>query len=430
MNLTKKLQIEIPEEVKVKLWLTSDLCTDLWNGALEERTYKRGHSRNIFEQKKDLKLIKALVPEYKVPSSQVIQNVLFSLNESISSFYAKKKNGDTLARMPKFKSKKYFFTQEFSQYETSFIVENNTLKLAYGTKPKDWLVIPLPKEVELLSNFKTAKIYKDKTKDKYYVSFSYIYNEKPYVANKKSVYFDPGSKTALTGINTSGKFFEYSIADLRKKNMQTYLRLDNLKSQLKNKTKGSTRSRYINKKISKGFQKINTRTKMTLASVANRIIADNPNANQFKIGKWTTPQTISKTANKIKDKRINRAVQNNNPLSKLIGVLSYKSQMVGKEVSKFDERGTTSTCVMCGKKHKKSLSPEIRVFKCINEKCQFEYPRDNHSCLNFIKAYEPALWQSLVGNLPTRTKKIQFNVFSCKTQSNTVHFKMHGNLLP
>ena len=104
--------------------------------------------------------------------------------------------------------------------------------------------------------------------------------------------------------------------------------------------------------------------------------------------------------------------------------------MVGKEVSKFDERGTTSTCVMCGKKHKKSLSPEIRVFKCINEKCQFEYPRDNHSCLNFIKAYEPALWQSLVGNLPTRTKKIQFNVFSCKTQSNTVHFKMHGNLLP
>jgi putative transposase len=429
MDLTKKVQITIPEDVKEKLWLTSDLCTDLWNGALEERTYKRSYSRNVYEQKKDLPIIKALIPEYKVPSSQVIQNVIFSLDDAISSFFATNAKGDKLAQMPRFKSKKYFFTQEYSQYKTSFVVENNVLKLSYGKGPNDWLVIPLPEEVKLLSNFKTAKIYKDKTKDKYYVSFSYNYKEKPYLVNKKSVYFDPGSKTALTGVNTSGKFFEYSIADLRKKNMQTYLRLDKLKSKLKNKTKGSTRYCYINKKISKGFQKINTRTKMTLASVANRIIEDNANANQFKIGKWTTPQTVSKTENKIKDKRINRAVQNNNPLSKLIGVLDYKAKMVGKEVSKFDERGSTSTCVMCGTKHKKSLSPDIRVFKCINEKCQFEYPRDNHSCLNFIKAYEPALWQSLVGKIPTRTKKIQFNVFSCKIQSNTVHFKMHNNLL-
>ena len=72
--------------------------------------------------------------------------------------------------------------------------------------------------------------------------------------------------------------------------------------------------------MSKGFQKINTRTKMTLTSVANKIIKDHPTATQFKIGKWRTIDTISKTENKIKDKRINRAVQNNNPLSKLIDI--------------------------------------------------------------------------------------------------------------
>jgi Probable transposase. len=178
MNLSKKIQIQLLEDVKTKLWFTSDLCSDLWNGALEERTYKRGASRNVYAQKISLVEIKRHLPEYKIPSSQVIQNVIFSLDRSISSFYAKIKKGDYLANMPKFKSKKYFFTQEYSQYGTSFTVENNILRLSYGKCPEDWLVIPLPPEVVLLSNFKTVKIFKDKTKDKYYVSFSYIHQEK------------------------------------------------------------------------------------------------------------------------------------------------------------------------------------------------------------------------------------------------------------
>lgn len=430
MNLTKRLKIDLPLNVEEKLCFISDLCIDLWNGSLEEKTYKKGAYRNFYDQKKSLVFVKQLVPEYKLPSSQVIQNVIFSLDRSISSYQTKFKKGDKLARMPKFKSKKYFYTQEYSQYGTSFVIENNVLKLAYGKSKKDWLVIPLPKEVELLSNFKTVKISKDKKKDKYYASFSYIYEEKVYIPNNKTVYFDPGSKSALTGINHKGQLYEYNIDDLRKKNMQTYLYIDNLKSQLKNKTKGSTRSNIIHNKIDKAFKKINTRTKMTLSSVANKIIIDNKDVNQIKIGDWTTIKSISKTENKIKDKRINRAMQNNNPLSKLIGILSYKSKMVGKEVSKFDEKGTTKTCSMCGTKHKKSINPSVRVFKCINKKCLFEYPRDQQSCLNFVKNYEPALWQSLVGNLPTRTKRVQFDVFSCKIQSNNVLFKKHGNLLP
>ncbi len=430
MNLSKKVKIDLPIDVKEKLWFVSDLCTDLWNGALEERNYKNTCFTNIYEQKKSLVQIKEYVPEYKTPSSQVIQNVIFYLERSFLSFYKKRKNGDYLANRPKFKSKNYFFTQEYSQYETSFVVENNILKLAYGKNKKDWLIIPLPKEVELLSNFKTVKIYKDKKKDNYYVSFSYIYEEKEYIPSEKSVYFDPGCKSILAGITTEGKLFDYKIDDLRKKNMQTYVYIDNLKSQLKNKTKGSSRSKIIHNKMSKGFQKINTRTKMTLTSVANKIIKDHPTATQFKIGKWRTIDTISKTENKIKDKRINRAVQNNNPLSKLIDILTYKSQMVGKEVSSFNENGTTKTCAMCGKKHKKGIDPSERTFKCLNKECQFEYPRDYQSCLNFLKIYEPAFWQSLEGKLPSSTKKVQFNVFSCKIQSNTVQFKKHGNLLP
>ena len=431
MNLSKKVQVFPSIEAIDSLWSVSALCTDLWNGSLEERTYKRGSKASIYSQKRSLVTIKEYLPEFKLPSSQVLQNVIFSLDRSFSSFFAKRKKGDFLANPPKFKSKKYFFTQEYSQYNTSFVVENNILKIAYGKSKKDWIEIPLPEEVEFINNFKTVKILYDDAKDKYYAAFSYEYAEVPYLPNENTMYFDPGSKNALTGINHKGEFYNYDISHLRETNMQTYLHIDNLKRQLSKKQKGSSRYKRINRKIKQGFSKINTRTKMVLSTISNKIIADHPDINQFKIGNWTTPQTISKTGLKIKDKRINRAMQNNNPLSKLINIFSYKAKMVGKGVSKFDERGTTKTCSMCGKKLKEALSPEQRVFKCKDiKKCKFVYSRDHQSCLNFVKSYESALWQSLVGNLPTRTKRVQVNVFSCKTQSNIVHFKMHGNLLP
>lgn len=423
MIVTKKCQIYPSLQAIEDLWNISYLCTDLWNGALEERTYRRNNSADMLSQKKDIVLIKEYCPEFKEPSSQVIQNVVIYLDRSFKSFYTKREKGDYLANPPKFKSKKYFFTQEYSQYKTSFLIQDNSLKIAYGNNKKSWITIALPKELQFIENFKTVKIIHDKDKNKYYASFTYDFKEITYTKNEHSMYFDPGSKAALTGITTDGEFFEYNVCHLRETNMQTYLHIDNLKSTLKNKIKGSTRYIRINKKIKKCFSKINTRTKMVLSKISNKIIEDHPKINQFKIGNWTTPQSISKTENKIKDKRINRAMQNNNPLTKLINILSYKAQIVGKKVSKFDEKGTTRTCSMCGKKHKKGYSPEKRIFKCVDQlDCKFEYPRDNQSGLNFIKKHESALWQSLVGNLPTSSKKIQINVFSCKIQNNKCYF--------
>ena len=134
----------------------------------------------------------------------------------------------------------------------------------------------------------------------------------------------------------------------------------------------------------------------------------------FRVGDWDKRETLADTGIPFVNKRINRAVQNNNPLGKLIEILTYKAKMLGQEVNKFDERGTSRTCSKCDYVHKNGYSPAKRTFVC--ESCGFTYARDHHSCLNFIKKFESALWLRLVGLLPTRSLRVELAPFSFKPQ--------------
>ena len=118
------------------------------------------------------------------------------------------------------------------------------------------------------------------------------------------------------------------------------------------------------------------------------------------------------------NRKINRAVQNNNPLQKLIDILKYKAHRLGQTVIKVDERGTTKTCSKCAHKIKEGLSPSIRNFKC--PKCTFEFPRDHHSCLNLIKRYESALWLRLPELYSGRSRSLALGPFSCKLQETWI----------
>ena len=125
--------------------------------------------------------------------------------------------------------------------------------------------------------------------------------------------------------------------------------------------------------------------------MANEILNDHPTINQFIVGNWKKQETLADTGNEFANKRINRSVQNNNPLQKLIDYLSYKAKAIGKIVEKFDERGTTRTCSKCRKQHPKGVPVTQRTFKCIDTKdCGFQYLRDHQSCLNFVQKFESA----------------------------------------
>src|SRR5664279_1558332 len=108
---------------------------------------------------------------------------------------------------------------------------------------------------------------------------------------------------------------------------------------------------------------------------------------------WDKSQTLADTGYKFIDKRINRQVQNNNPIMPLVGYLSYKAAMRCKEVRKLNERGTTRTCSCCGHVIAEGLSPSVRTFTC--PECGFNIPQDLNSTLNFLNIYQFAVWYSL-----------------------------------
>jgi|TARA_Y100000031_G_scaffold155333_1_gene205723 putative transposase len=413
MILTKKIQINPNKTALKKLWKVSSLCTNVWNACLEQRKDRKSFGKiNCYSQKKELTTLKKEFPEFKIPSSQTLQNVVFGLDRCYQSFFTKWRKGDKKVRPPRFKASKYFFTQEYSQRKTSFeITDNAVLRLAFGKNKKTWIDVKVP---ELgYETVKTVKIMQDACSKKWYACMTYFVKEKERKTDGPSIYFDPGCKTSLTGIKTTGQFCEYDFNYLRQINASSYAFIDKLTSRRdKKKSRISYSYRRLKRRIKKTYRKINTRTNMYLHALANKILNDHPDVKSFQIGDWDKRQTLADTGHTFVNRRINRAVQNNNPLGKLIEILSYKAKIRGQEVKKFNERGTTRTCSQCNHRHKDGIKPGVRTFKC--QKCDFTYSRDHQSCLNFLKKFEPALWQRLPEIFSGRSVRVTLRPFLLK----------------
>lgn len=390
MYLTDKIAINPPKVATEKLWQVSYICKDIWNIFNDERTNARV---SMYDQKKRLPVLKKADPKYKIPSSQVLSEVVLSLDRAWKGFLEKRKNGDKESRPPKFKSYKYFFTQKYPQRYNSFEIIGNLLRLAYGRNRKDWIEIPLP---ELSYNYDTIKnvvISYDKVQKRWYAIFVREVETPAQIKEGHAIYFDPGCKTTLTGIKTDYTVWEYDINPLRKLNMKHYKLIDKLKAERDIKKKYSRQWRRINAKIKSIHRKINTQSKHYSHKLANKILDDHPDVYCFAVGDWDKKSTMADTGIKVVDKRINRQVMNNNPVQKLIEYLNYKAQLRGQQVEKFDERGTTRTCSKCDNVRAEPLKPAVRVYKC--EVCGFEIERDVNSALNDLKRYQYALWQGL-----------------------------------
>lgn len=404
--LTDKIQV-YPDQIAIaKLWVVSYACKDIWN-YLNEQRYNPEIKTNYYNQKSQLPLLKQQQPTLKIPSSQVLQEVVKSLNASWKMFFTKRKNGDLEVNPPKFKSYKYFYTQKYPQYGTSFEITDNTLRLAYGKNKQDWIEIELPDREYDFEDVKNATVSFDKTDKKWYVSLTRAVVIPNYVPSPYTIYFDPGCKMTLTGIKTDGTVVEYDINPLRQLNFKHYQLIDKLKSLRDKKQKHSKRWRRYNKKINNIYSKIRTQTNHYLHKLANQILNDHPDTD-FKVGNWDKKQTLADTGITFVNKRINRQVQNNNPVKKLVGYLRYKAAINGQQVEEFDERGTTKTCSSCG--DKQSMPPSKRVYNC--PKCGFKIERDINSALNFLKNDNYALWQGLIGNTTISIARSSFNPIS------------------
>ena len=340
---------------------------------------------------------------------------MFSVDQAYKMCQTKVRQGDTKVKPPRFKKMKIFFTQEYPQKDVSFkFVSHGSetiLKLAYGSRPEDWLCIDF---IDYDDAKTVTIIYKNK---KWYACITRNVVLPIQKKEGEIIYFDPGFLMALTGIKTTKEFYEYSLRSLYEINRESYKYIDKLKAARASKKKGSYHYRRLSQQIRSIYSKIATRTKVYLHSLANKILEDHTDVALFKIGNWSKKDTLANTGNRYRDKKINRALQNNHPLEKLIVYLTYKALLRGQAVERFDERGTTRSCSACGYVSKTSIKPSVRIFKC--PECLFVFPRDHNSCLNFVKKYNAVLWQRLSGNLPDRSIRTGFHPFLFKPRYNT-----------
>jgi len=391
--LSDKIQIH-PDQVAIeKLWAVSYACKDVWN-ILNEQRHNPEIKTNYYNQKKQLPVLKQEHAQLKIPSSQVLQEAVKSLHASWQMFFTKLRNGDNKVRPPRFKSYKYFFTQKYPQSGVSFEITDNVLRLAYGKNKSDWIEIKLPEREHDFESVRNVTVSFDKTDKKWYACLTRSVIIPEHTSNPHTIYFDPGCKMTLTGIKTDGTVVEYDINPLRQLNLKHYQLIDKLKSLRDTKQKHSKRWRRLNRKISNIYRKIRTQAKHYLHKLANKILDDHPDTD-FKVGNWDKQQTFADTGIVFINKRINRQVQNNNPVQKLVGYLRYKALMRAQQVEEFDERGTTKTCSRCD--YKQNMPPGKRVYAC--PECGFRVERDINSVLNFLKNDNYALWQGLSDKL-------------------------------
>jgi putative transposase len=415
MFLTETQYVNIDPQTASTIWFSSRCSARTWNNLVEHRAeaLRVNEPCGYGVQKKLLPKWKKEDERLKMPSSQQLQEVVKEYHGAIKSFFEKRKNGDKDCKPPSFRKSSQFYPQHFPQRYNSFVIEGATLKVAFGKERKTWLTLPL--RDGNYTDVKTVRLCYDDLKKQLYVCLCREVQKAEPKKDGLKLYFDPGCKTTLTGIGSDGKIYEYDINPLRQMNMGTCKLIDRLMSERDKKVKRSLRWRRLNKRIAKLWRKLKYRTKAYLHTLANRIFSSHPNLSEIHIGDWKKQETLADTPSKFINKRINRAVQNNNPLRMLVDFLSYKGQLKhGVCVKEFDERGTTRTCSQCGHKHTDGVSPVVRLFHC--ESCGFKYPRDWQSGLNFIRKFEPAVWNGLSGNYPSSSVRKALAPFSLKTQ--------------
>lgn len=424
--LTLKMPVALDETNAAKAWDTSNCVAFTWNRFTEHQILINW--RDSYETiKKLLPGIKAAHPMLKTASSQVLQEVAKSHSAATKSCKTKRKITDEQLReananFPGFKSRKCFQSHKYPQQGISFEFKGNMLKLAYGKKPADWIEAVLPHKITE-SSVKCVTLTHD-DKNGFSVRLETIFELPKLMENGHSLVIVPCGKTALTCLRTDGTVWEYDISPIHDLNMKMYQKIDDLISRRELlpcalklatywkerkhvnefagqipsasgtplKPEASREYRRLSARITKLFDAICNRSKQYLHTMAHRVLRDHAMVSVIHIGDCGKNEIIMEPPVKVKNERIKRAIQNSNPLGKLMECLKYKAAFQAKKVEIFEERGTTKTCSDCD--HLAELvPPKQSTFVC--GKCGFTASREFNATRNQVKIVAYGRWHAL-----------------------------------
>jgi len=362
---------------KHKLQGTLDLCKDLYNSALQERieAYKKNKiSLSVFDQIKELPLLKGELPEYGLIYSQVLQNVLKRLDLNFKSFFRRLKNHEKPG-FPRYKGYDRYDSFTYPQnIDNAFSIKDNKLHLA---KIGD---VKLKVHSSLQGKVKTCTVKREV--DRWYVILTVEIEKdiKP-VTELKPVAIDLGVKRfAVLGIPNSSsqdieeivekKEYKQVIIDNPKYLKKSEKKLIKTQRKLSLAKKGSLERNKEKKVLSKKYRKINNQRNDFLHKFSREIVNE---YNQIF----------------IEDLDINRMLQKHwvskgiadASWRKFVDCLSYKAVEAGKGVYPLSPKDSSRTCFKCGF-IKKDLELKDRDWTC--PVCGTQHDRDVNAAFELL----------------------------------------------
>lgn len=365
----------------------SRAATRLYNLALEQRRsywlrYHRTRPGIAYEyQNAELVELKEAFPEFKVLYSLVAQEVLRRVQKNFNSFFGRlrsqRENGrEQTARPPRFKSSRYFFTLSYVQ--SGFALEDGFLILSGGGSRRERIAVAgagfVPEEDHSL-----AIVYDRKT-DTFYAHVTYRAEAKPMEERpaERVIAFDPGRRVFLTGADSAGLLVEVRS---RTNSINAYFdkQIDRVKSLRGRCKNGSRRWKHLSNVLDELYRRRRAQIGQELHAIS-RLLAEGP-WDVIAVGKPDKQGMVSNDpARGEGNAKINRAVQNDWPLVKFLGFLSYKCALRGRGFTNADERYSTQRCSRCGRRQK--LDPSVRVYRC--PECGLVMGRDENSAVNIL----------------------------------------------
>lgn len=355
MIKTFKYRIYPTKEQEQRLTSTLSLCCELYNACLEERreAYRlQGKSLSKYDQKRELTEMKLVDDRFKQVYSQVLQDVVFRVDNAYQGFFRRVKQG-IAPGFPRFKSR--FRYDSITYPQKGFLIVNEYLQVSKVGRIKINLHRPIKGTIKQLQIKRKALGW-----------FAYFVAEVevvPLLKTGKSVGIDMGIESFLTTSDGefigNPKFLRHEDKRLRRKQRQ-----------LARCQKKSHRRKKVVKELGKQHEHIANKRRDYAFKVVKKLILkyDTIAIEDLKIRNMFKNHHLAKSISDV-------------AWGVFFDILNGKAEEAGRKIIKVNPKNTSQVCSSCGVVVKKSLA--IRWHDC--PECGLSIHRDINAAINILK---------------------------------------------
>lgn len=402
---THTIRIFPTKEQILKLNELSDIRVDVWNTLigiqqkeyeLNKKIYRKFDLINLLPELKN-----TIKSEWKILNSKAIQTIATEVSQSYLSFFTLIKK-DKTATPPKQKELGCYHTISFNQ--SGWIFRNDKIIINQ---------IPFDYKTNLLNiselNIKEIRV---KCKNNKWLCDIIVNDVNEYkdelTIEAKVLCFDLGIKNLGTGVDNKGNVI---ILKNKSKKINQYFskQIDNVKSMLSKKERGSENYKKLNKIKTDLYNRKNTQIKQALHIQSKKLV--NMNYKTIVIGDLTVKSLMSTEGINKNKKGIRKSFGESN-INMFLQFLKYKAQSKLMDVIKIDEKYTTQLNSLTGKMFKEKVELKDRTVK-LNDNVEID--RDLNSAINIMKRYYDNHLASMTEPLDYSNVIMNFNV--CNNQS-------------